>query len=79
MSDEPERDDGGPAFPSPAIYGLDGCGISEGWGGLSLRDWFAGQYISGASGHPDFVMNDEQYLAREAYKVADAMLEARKK
>jgi hypothetical protein len=36
-------DDGGPIHPLPEVRGHDGCGLVEGWPGMSLRDWFAGQ------------------------------------
>ena len=55
--------DGGPAFPSPF----------ESFDGMSLRDWFAGQAISGAIGE----FRVAQTAAEYAYRVADAMLEAR--
>lgn len=54
--------DGGPAFPSPGAFD-----------GMSLRDWFAGQAISGAIGK----FRVAQTAAEYAYRVADAMLEAR--
>ena len=63
------KNDGGPAYPS-----LRETGESAGRG-MSLRDWFAGQALSGIlaserdAGAPD--------LAREAYLYADAMLAAR--
>lgn len=39
-----ERDeDGGPIHPIAEIRDADGNGIMEGWRGMSLRDWFAGQ------------------------------------
>lgn len=45
-------------------------------GGMTLRDWFAGQAIAG------LMANDEDYAdataAVVAYKIADAMLAARK-
>jgi hypothetical protein len=67
MPDE-TRQDGGPAFPQ-----------SEAWGskypvpeGMSLRDYFAGRVLEEAL---------ERYEPRQAaawaYRVADAMLEAR--
>lgn len=59
-----EKDIGGPAFPQ-YDYGNAGKG-------MSLRDWFAGQALPtlGRLSSP----ND---LARNAYKIADAMLKAR--
>ena len=66
-------EDGGPAFAAGA------ANESTGWTqeGMSLRDWFAGQALSGicASGPATDWTND--LLASEAYSLADAMLAAR--
>ena len=54
--------DGGQAFPS------------EGWDGMTLRDWFAGQALSGR------MMSDwgeAHEFAQHAYRIADAMLKER--
>ena len=68
--------DGGPAFP----WGGDVRG------GMSLRDWFAGQAIDGiihatsAGQHMPLVKDGEHIryaMARDAYDMADAMLAAR--
>ncbi len=59
--------DGGPAFPRP---NTDYC---VGQVGMTLRDWFAGQALT--------AMNlgiEPSENAEWAYKIADAMLEARK-
>lgn len=62
------KNDGGQAFP--------------GWDndeGMTLRDYFAGQVIGGicASG-PSKAFSNE-YLVKDAYKIADAMLAEREK
>jgi len=57
------KDHGGPAFPMP----------QGGRGGMTLRDYFAGQVLAGlgdAIGQVD--------VAKVAYLVADAMIKARK-
>ena len=57
------KDHGGPAFPVP----------QGGRGGMTLRDYFAGQVLAGlgdAIGQVD--------VAKVAYLVADAMIKARK-
>jgi hypothetical protein len=78
-----EIDNGGPAFPHmkrprPEL----GAGVSETItdGGMSLRDWFAGQALAGISGHHGFVLGTHypRLRAENAYLLADAMLEARK-
>lgn len=51
-------------------------------GGVSLRDWFAGQALAGAMACSDeAVMSKEQaaFIATEAYLMADAMLAERSK
>ena len=78
-------DDGGPAFPMPMSYSPD-TGPMAGQDGMSLRDWFAGQAISGLAplfydsapdaDNPDG--DDPEQIARTAYLLADAMLAARK-
>jgi len=81
-----ERDDGGPAFPySYEITGVDSEGYaSKGTataGGMSLRDYFAGQVIAAC-----IDMLDGEEMGRKewvsaasiaAYRIADAMLIAR--
>ena len=60
------QNDGGPAFPGP--YGSDG---------MSLRDWFAGQALAGLLSQEGVEASPETDAAW-AYKVADAMLAARR-
>lgn len=64
MSEKP--DDGGPAFPL-----ADGTRDDE--GGMSLRDYFAGQALIA------YASSDEENAARNAYRCADAMLRERAK
>lgn len=63
---------GGPAFPGKAYSGLPNEG-------LSLRDYFAAKAMQGTLAS---MQNDEVFPFKEgpawAYKMADAMLEARK-
>jgi len=45
-----KQDDGGPAFPHTQEY-IDGDGVRQlAWGGMSLRDYFAGQALAGMGG-----------------------------
>jgi hypothetical protein len=80
------KDDGGPAFPSftrvsewnenAATYIEQSVPV----GGMSLRDYFAGQVVQGCGGWPSQGLTAEQtydVTAGFAYKVADAMLRAR--
>lgn len=74
-------DNGGPAFPVPITSAQPGQLVSAcelGAGGMSLRDWFAGQALAGwlasfgdSSTHP---IHLNESVAFEAYKTADAML-----
>ena len=87
--------DGGPAFPRTKSTGNLSNSTTEivSVGGMSLRDWFAGQALAGLV--PNGVLQLEvikaqikrpgqeafsvgQCLARYTYDLADALLEARK-
>lgn len=73
--------DGGPAFPQSDLSGY-GMGPAEsGNGGMTLRDWFAGQALAGlmpVCQHDTIAPGTwPQHIARNAYEVADAMLAAR--
>lgn len=64
-----------PAFPIADVYGPDGCGISQGSRGMTLRDYFAGQAL--ASFNSPYRGPDGD--AKKAYEIADAMLALRAK
>ncbi|KKN80811.1 hypothetical protein LCGC14_0326170 [marine sediment metagenome] len=69
--------DGGHAFPRTAANAAD-CSHS----GMSLRDWFAGQALTGLSScigrHQLFAHDWEtEHISKAAYILADAMLETR--
>lgn len=76
------HNDGGPAFPG-AYRAYPHNGPAEGVivadGGMSLRDWFAGQAIYSCLDGRTFKMKAVDTVASECYRLADAMLEARKK
>ena len=44
--------------------------------GMSLRDWFAGQALAWA-GNNEWFHSSDKSMAERAYKLADAMMEAR--
>lgn len=49
------KNDGGPAFPIPSERDpATGCGIHEGWAGMTLRDWYIGKALAGYCANPDF-------------------------
>lgn len=70
------RDDGGAAFPESN---------SGGWaviGGMSLRDYFAAQALTGLMGDSGLRPKSEDeflHMAKRLYQVADAMLRERAK
>ena len=79
---ETQHNDGGPAFPAPA-------GVSHITSqGMTLRDWFAGQALSGIRElQGNWVPNNDEergfakrraeWAAEAAYRYADAMLTER--
>jgi len=77
--------DNPPAFPNNGSYGHSGQYLPE--GGMTLRDWFAGQAIaaiitvtSAGQHHPGRSKPDASTLegmALDAYELADAMLATR--
>jgi hypothetical protein len=78
-----ERDNGGPAFPHDGRDNGPGNIKGRPHDGMTLRDWFAGQALTGVSSALQQVglrsgENQAKADARWAYERADAMLEARK-
>jgi hypothetical protein len=81
-TEQPKIDDGGPAYPEQfyfdpgkGMYGKYVSASDVGFGGMTLRDYFAAAALSGLA-----LGNAPTYadLATEAYTIADAMLAARK-
>ena len=66
-------DNGGPAFPRPAVLDPGGMPADQGWLGMSLRDWFAGQALAGM---PSSTLGPVR-SAERAYRIADAMIKVR--
>ncbi len=71
------KHNGGPAFPHLRRYVAPDTYEPIAEGGMTLRDWFAGQALAGIMTNPDD-LNGAMDAALIAYGVADAMLEARK-
>ena len=66
------QDTGGPAFPCETL-GVDDIGeYRKPYEGMNLRDYFAGQALIACRNQIN-----EEWLAKRAYKIADAMLQAR--
>jgi hypothetical protein len=74
MSDT--KKDGGPAFPSQAL-GTDGLPVSELSGGMTLRDYFAGQALIAVIERGSGCNFSYEDYGKEAYKFADGMIKAR--
>lgn len=74
MSTDNTTANGGPAFPLQSI----GPDFAPGYAGMTLRDYFAIQALASGVGDskwtPAYSVEDK---ARNAYRVADAMLKAR--
>lgn len=70
--------DGGPAYPAPATPKTDMHGYDV-TSGMSLRDWFAGQALSGFIACNDETIGRMSYaeIAERSFGFADAMLKAR--
>jgi hypothetical protein len=69
---------GGPAFPHLGLYpGADGNlhPAPTMHGGMTLRDWFAGQALAGLLA----LETPHDLMARDAYILADAMIKERAK
>ena len=80
-----QPNDGGPAFPNPALANEGFC-PSVDLGGMSLRDWFAGQILSACFLHIQSILREANATSEEstfkvaasaAYEAADAMIAAR--
>ena len=70
-------DDSGPAFPQTQWGNTNGTAWGRGQGGMSLRDYFAGQALAGS-------LASVRHLTRHScvascYKAADLMLKEREK
>ncbi|MFP1879746.1 hypothetical protein [Lonsdalea quercina] len=71
------KETGGPAFPREDYQCNGGFGLGQ--EGVSLRDYFAARAMQGILSNPGLNIDAVKRVVRDAYKVADAMLEARNK
>lgn len=72
-----EINDGGPAFPA-TVQGWNDR-LSQAQGGMSLRDWFAGQALAGQVMFEGMEGCDADLIAGCAYELADEMISRRAK
>lgn len=77
--------DGGPAFARPSVPIIEDQDRDFGQPGMSLRDYFAGQALVGLLAFPLMTAREPHLriqltpeICRDAYAMADAMLQARK-
>ncbi len=70
--------DGGPAFPRTHSEAEGPVGSMDAQKGMTLRDWFAGQAISGLTANARF-SNTARDVERLSYEIADAMIEEKAK
>jgi hypothetical protein len=84
MDMKTNKNDGGPAFPISDVYFPNGE-IQFGMAGMSLRDYFAGQALQQFVAERDHNVwahersaEARHEIARAAYRIADAMIAARK-
>jgi len=80
MAKQP-KDDGGPAFPQSVFHDEtpEADSFVESKGGMSLRDYFAGQAMIGFLASASPKADTDAELADYAYQIADAMLKERAK
>lgn len=75
--------DGGPAFPTDPTYLTPGGDRewndtrTQGNGGMTLRDYFAGQALPGVVARYECLVGAHAHIAGDCYDIADAMLKAR--
>ena len=70
------KNDGGPAFPHPWTADM-GWSPRDAPGGMSLRDWFAGQALASVPTTSRAGPMSKAEIAEYSYAIADAMLKAR--
>jgi hypothetical protein len=74
----PKVEDGGLAFPTGEIKASQPGDYYPPMQGMTLRDWFAGQALAGMLAHPNWHGDLTKHMAgKDAYQIADAMLEER--
>jgi hypothetical protein len=68
--------EGEPAFPSPPVgTGDPRDGMTSGYLGMTLREWYIGQALMGICANPNRSHWKANGAAAEAIKVADAVMQ----
>ena len=69
---------GGAAFPRPAVIHPDSARVLiNGQDGMSLRDYFAGQWLAGIAASGVGQTLEARAIAQECYHIADELLKIR--
>ncbi len=72
------KDTGGYAYPRSVWKGDSDNYTDKETGGMTLRDYFAGQALVGIMSQIEIIDCDtDNYVSRVAYKIADAMITER--
>lgn len=71
-----EKDTGGPAFP--LVYDVPPENVRHVYQGMSLRDYFAAKAMQGICANEQTAGKSFDEVSLRAWKMADAMLTARK-
>lgn len=69
--------DGGPAFPLPVEDLQCRSRFESGYGGMTLRDYFAAKAMQSLVSKHGFISDEINFAAEHSYEIADAMLKAR--
>jgi hypothetical protein len=69
--------DGGPAFPLPVEDLQCRSRFESGYGGMTLRDYFAAKAMQSLIAKHGFISGEINFAAEHSYEIADAMLKAR--
>ncbi len=72
-----DTNNGGPAFPLPVEDLQCRPRFESGYGGMTLRDYFAAKAMQSLISKHGFISDEINFAAEHSYEIADAMLRAR--
>jgi hypothetical protein len=72
-----DTNNGGPAFPLPVEDLQCRFRFESGYGGMTLRDYFAAKAMQSLISKHGFISDEINFAAEHSYEIADAMLKAR--